>query len=270
MTTTALQHKYADMSHGRTRYIEAGTGYPTILIHGAGFLSGADTWLGNIGPLADGGLHVYAIDALNFGLGDPFDRELSFAYMVDHIREFQDVMGIEKSNVAGHSMGGWLDALLAYESPERVNKLVISSGGGMATRPLQSMVNFTPPPEEQIRKTARERAEKYGLDADQLEKDYVTALTNPATVEGFSKVMRHMTDPLTRQRYHLGRRLPHIKAPTLILWGDNDQTNDISMGHEEHELIKGSKMIVYEGAGHGTPGERTDEWNRDVLAFFRE
>jgi len=269
MTTTALQHKYANMSHGRTRYIDAGSGHPLLLIHGAGFLSGADSWLGNIEPLANGGLHVYAIDCLNFGLGDPFDRELSFAYMVDHIREFQDVMGIESSHMAGQSMGGWLVALLAYESPERVDKLVISAGGGMATRPLQSMVNFTPPAEESIRKTARERAEQYGLDADQLEKDYVTALTNPATVEGFSKVMKHMTDQPNRQRYHLGRRLPLIKAPTLILWGDNDQTNDISMGREEHELIKGSKMIVYEGCGHGVPNDRRDDFNRDVLEFLK-
>src|SRR3972149_4042206 len=99
MTTTALQHKYATMSHGRTRYSEAGAGHPTLLIHGAGYFSGADNWLGNIGPLADGGLHVYAVDCLNWGLGDLFDRGFSFPYLVDFIREFQDVMGIQSSHL---------------------------------------------------------------------------------------------------------------------------------------------------------------------------
>jgi pimeloyl-ACP methyl ester carboxylesterase len=131
------------------------------------------------------------------------------------------------------------------------------------------MVNFTPPDKETIRKTARTRAEQYGLDADELEKEYVAGLTRPETAEGFAKVMRHMTDNETRKRYHLGRRLPYVKAPTLIVWGDNDQTNDISMGREEHELIKGSQMIVYEGCGHGVPTERRDDFNRDVLAFLK-
>ena len=269
MTTTALQHKYANLSHGRTRYLEAGAGHPVILLHGAGYLGGADNWLGNIGPLADGGLHVFAVDSLNWGLGDPFDREFSFAYLVDFVREFQDAMDLPSSNIVGHSMGGWVGALLAYESPNRVGKLVIVAGGGMATRPLQSMVNFTPPPEETIRQTARTRAQQAGMDPDALEREYVEALTRPETIEGFAKVMRHMTDPLTRQRYHLARRLPYISAPTLIIWGENDQTNDISMGREENQLIKGSKMIVYEGCGHGVPTERRDDFNRDVLEFLK-
>ena len=41
----------------------------------------------------------------------------------DHIREFMDLLGIEKANIAGHSMGGWIATLLAYESPDRINKL---------------------------------------------------------------------------------------------------------------------------------------------------
>ena len=40
--------------------------------------------------------------------------------------------------------------LLAYESPDRVNKLVNVDGGGTATRPLQNMVEFKVPSAEQI------------------------------------------------------------------------------------------------------------------------
>ena len=51
--------KFAEMSHGKTRYWEAGSsaGYPTILIHGAGWNSGPEGWVLNIGPLAEK-LHV--------------------------------------------------------------------------------------------------------------------------------------------------------------------------------------------------------------------
>src|SRR5438132_3528821 len=134
--TATITEKYVDLSHGKTRYYEAGVGYPLILIHGAGFLSGADTWLGVMHPLAERH-RVLAVDCLNWGFGDVFDQELSFAYLVDHIREFMDVLGIEKANVAGHSMGGWIATLLAYESPDRLNQVILSSACGTATRPLQ-------------------------------------------------------------------------------------------------------------------------------------
>ena len=52
-TSTQVSEKYAEMSHGKTRYFEAGTGYPTILIHGAGIESGADGWMGVFPVLAD-------------------------------------------------------------------------------------------------------------------------------------------------------------------------------------------------------------------------
>jgi pimeloyl-ACP methyl ester carboxylesterase len=269
--TTPLTEKYVELSHGKTRYFEAGAGYPTVLIHGAGFIGAADGWLHLMPQLAEH-LHVYAIDALNFGTGDVFDQEFSFAYMVDHVREFMDALGLEKINLAGHSMGGWIATLFAYESPERLNKVVLSSAGGTARRPLTSMVDWQPPTAEQVTNQVQRRMANYppGVDGQKILNDYLRVAADPVHTGAFAKVMKHMTNPETRARYNTIRRLPSIKVPTLILWGTNDQTNDISMGHELHEGIKGSKMVIFEGAGHGTPGERPEDWTREVLSFFNE
>jgi len=51
--TRVWTEKFASMSHGRTRYWEAGTGDPTILLHGAGWNSGCESWAVTIGPLAE-------------------------------------------------------------------------------------------------------------------------------------------------------------------------------------------------------------------------
>ena len=136
--------KFAEMSHGKTRYWDAGSGTPTILIHGAGWNSGCESWSLAMAPLSQQ-LRVLAIDCLNWGTGDVLDQEFSFAYLVDHVREFMDVLGIEQANVVGHSMGGWILTLLSYESPERVRRAVNVAGGGAATRPLQNMVEFKVP-----------------------------------------------------------------------------------------------------------------------------
>ncbi len=149
--SSVIADKYVELSHGKTRYLEAGAGYPTILIHGVGFGGGADNWCFNIGPLSKK-VRVLAVDCLGWEKGDRFDREYSFAYLVDHIREFQDALGLEKTNIVGHSMGGWIASIFAYESPNRVHKLVLAAPGGATPRTLASMTQFKPPTKETIKK----------------------------------------------------------------------------------------------------------------------
>jgi pimeloyl-ACP methyl ester carboxylesterase len=266
-TRVQVTEKYAEMSHGKTRYFEAGTGYPTILIHGAGIESGADGWLVVIEELASQ-LRVLAIDSLNWGFGDVFDQEFSFAYQVDHIREFMDVLGIEKANFVGHSMGGWLVTLFAYESPDRVNKVVNVAGGGAATRPLTNMVDWTPPAADGVRERISKRLANAPVPAEPIVEQYVNKVTDPQHTGAFAKVMKHMTNPMTRQRYNVLRRLPYIKAPTLVIWGRDDKVNDLSLGEAVHEGIKGSKLVVFDTTGHGVPQERPAEFSKAVLDFL--
>jgi len=266
-TDVRVQERFLDLSHGKTRILEAGNGYPTLLVHGAGFISGADTWLPVIKPLAEH-LHVYSMDALNYGKGDVFNQEFSFAYMVDHMREVLDALDIDKANVIGHSMGGWLGTLFGYESAHRVNKLVLVAAGGTQARPLASMVDWQPPSEETIRNGAGRT-----LPPDERERVVQTFLdkaAKPEHVEAFGKVMKHMTNPETRIRYNTMRRLKHIPVATLVVWGSEDKTNDVSMAHDLADNIPGAKLIIYDGVGHGVPQEVPDKFVQDVLAFLKD
>jgi pimeloyl-ACP methyl ester carboxylesterase len=256
------------MSHGRTRYWEAGNGQPTILMHGAGWNSGCEHWALNIGPLSEQ-LRVLAIDCLNWGLGDVLDQEFSFAYLVDHVREFMDVLGLEQVNVVGHSMGGWITTLLCYESPHRVRRAVNVAGGGTATRPLPQMVAFRVPEPDDIRAWYARMAAHGDVDVEGLAAAAIRKRDLPGHAEAFAKVMRHMTDPLTRQRYNTLRRLPFIRVPTLILWGQNDQVNSLEeVGLPTARGIPGAQLIVYENTGHALPWEQPERFHQDVVAFL--
>ncbi|MCH8940063.1 MAG: alpha/beta hydrolase [Chloroflexi bacterium] len=265
--TKVWTENYAEMSHGKTRYWEAGTGYPTILLHGAGWTSGCENWALAMGPLSEK-LHVFAIDCLNWGTGDIFNQEMSFAYLVDHVREFMDVMGIDKANFVGHSMGGWIVTLLSYESPDRVNKVVNVDGGGTATRPLQNMVDFKMPTPESIREQIARRYPEGSVDLEEMAAPFIKKTELPGHDEAFGKVMKHMTDPITRPRYNTLRRLGKIKAPTLVIWGRDDKVNALEMGEETAAGIPGAKLIIYDDTGHGVPTEAAERFNKDVLEFF--
>lgn len=262
--------KFVALTHGRTRYWEAGSGTPTILIHGAGWSSGCESWAPTIGPLSRH-LRVLAVDCLNWGIGDVLDLELSFGYLVDHIREFMDALGIQRANVVGHSMGGWLLTLLCYESPDRVLKAVNVAGGGAATRPLKNMVEFTVPEPEAIRGQYAHLAEMSGLavDVDALAATFIAKRDLPGHPAAFAKVMQHMTNPLTRQRYNTLRRLPHISTPTLVICGRDDAVNSLEeTGEPTARGIPGARLIVYEKTGHAIPWEQPERFPRDVVEFL--
>jgi pimeloyl-ACP methyl ester carboxylesterase len=264
---TDVAEKYVTLSHGRTRYFEAGTGEPTILLHGVGYTAGGDSWFLNIGPLSQK-VRVLAVDFLGWGLGDRLDLEYSFAYLVDFVREFQDALDIEKSNIVGHSMGGWVASVFAYESPNRVNKLVLVGSGGTATRTLPSMTAFKSPTKEEIRAQLDKRVKAPGVDLDQLAAEQFERTKIPGALEAYQRILNHMNNGLTRQRYNTLRRLPFITAPTLVVWGRQDSTNALEMGENTARLVPGAKLVVIEDCDHFVPTEKPDEFNRALLEFL--
>lgn len=261
------EEKFVEMSHGTTRYIEAGTGYPTILLHGVGYAEGGHNWLLNIGPLSKN-LRILAVDALAWGKGDGFlQQEYSFAYLVDFLREFQDALGLEKTNLVGHSMGGWLASLFAYESAARLNKLVLVASGGAMPRQLKSMVEFQPPSRETLLEQQGHTVKSPLVDHEAYA-DYRFAMTqSPDRLDAYRRVLAHMNNMETRSRYNTVRRFPHITTPTLVVWGKDDAINALEMGEMTHEGIPGSKMVVFD-CGHFIPTEVPDEFNTAVGDFL--
>jgi pimeloyl-ACP methyl ester carboxylesterase len=268
MDSAQIREVFVTMSHGQTRFFEAGAGEDVILIHGAGFLSGGHSWLGVMPALAEH-FHVYAVDCLGFGAGDVLMQPYSFGYLVDHLREFQDVLGLERSHVVGHSMGGWLAVLLAYESPERVARMVDVAGGGSQARPLASMVRWEPPDEEQIRTgLAASLGSKVIGAYPELVEERTKAAKDSVVTASFRGLMDHMTDPETRLRYNTRRRMPFVSAPTLVLWGATDEVNDLDAARISHELIPRSELLVLDGVGHGVIREAPAQFVDAVASFL--
>src|SRR5204862_8309248 len=113
---------------------------------------------------------------------------------------------------------------------DRVNRVVNVAGGGQATRPLRNMVEFQVPSPERIREhySRLAAASQGAFSRVELAAPFIAKRELPGHGEAFAKVMRHVTNPSTQQRYNTLRRLPHIKAPTLGIWGRDDAVNSLA------------------------------------------
>lgn len=259
---------WVELSHGRTRYWRRGAGPPVLLLHGVGFTEGAEVWSATLDRLADS-YDAVAVDLLGWGEGDRLDASYSFAYLVDFVREFQDAVGLSPCHVVGHSMGGWVASLLAYESPDRVDRLVLVSSGGTATRPLATMTRFEPPgsAEQVYLDLVDRRGYPPGPDTRAIAEVQFERVQRPGVLESYRRILEHMTDPVHRARYNTLRRLPRISAPTLVIWGRHDEVNDLDMGRRTAELIPASEMVVLD-CGHFPASQVPGAFHDALLGFL--
>lgn len=265
-TTAALVRKEVTLSHGRTRYLEAGAGHPVVLLHGAGMAGGADDWRPALHPLS-AHFRVLALDFIGWPPGDTRDNLDAFPYLTDFVREFQDAMELPSSHIVGATMGGWIAGLFAYESPNRVDKLVMTGNPGFHGAPNERLANVQMPTEEQIRRALERVAGTLSApEREALIQEKLHKVQEPGYTEAHAKMMKTMADHTNRARFNLIRRLPRVMAPTLFLLGRHDPSSE--MAEKLQGLVPGSRLHIIEEGGHQVHYENTEEFSKNVVEFL--
>ena len=263
---TTPERKEVTLNHGKTRYLEQGTGQPVILLHGVAIAGGADDWRPALELLGES-YRFLAPDFITFPPGDTRENLDAFPYLTDFVREFQDALGIESSHIIGATMGGWIAGLFAYESPNRVDKLVMTGNPGFHGAANNRLSNFQAPAEEVVRqalgKVARTLSES---ERESLVQEKVRRLQDADYVEAHASMMKTMSDPMKRERFNLLRRLPLIKSPTLFLLGRGDPTSEVA--EKLTGLVQGSQAIIVEDGAHQVHYENAKEFAPAVLDFL--
>ena len=90
----------------------------------------------------------------------------------------------------------------------------------------------------------------------------------PGALDAYQRVLGHFADTENRDRYEVSRRLVRIKAPTLIVWGGQDEVTNMDMARKLHGGIAGSRLAVVAGGGHYLPGTHPAEFNRLAAEFL--
>src|SRR5881227_279318 len=115
--------------HGhRVTYRRAGWGPVIVLVHG---ITGSSlTWADVIEPLAEH-YTVVAPDLLGHGESAKPRGDYSLGAYASGIRDLLGALGHDRGTVVGHSLGGGVAMQFAYQFPERCERLVLVSSGGL-------------------------------------------------------------------------------------------------------------------------------------------
>lgn len=264
--TVSIAERTVQLSHGKAVYFEGGTGPAVILLHGSGIEQGGADFLPCFAILGRE-FRVLAPNLLGWPPSDTLQDVASFPYLVDFIREFQDALGIRRSHLVGVSMGAWLAAIFAYESPSRVDRLVITGNPGLRGAPNDRMLRWQPPAEGAVRGwLAAVTTAVPGVDGESLLRGKLEGIRAAGVAEAFARLMKHMGTEANRRRYAMERRLPHIEAPTLHLWGRTDPR----VGEAEvwQKLTPGSRLKLVD-AGHRLHVEAPALFAESVAEFLR-
>ena len=101
------------------------------------------------------GFHVYAPDLLGAGRSPaPADGDYSIATQEQMVADFIQSLGLQKPDVGGWSMGGWIVLKLALDHPETVDRVVVYDGSGLKRPAGTAGSAFHPQSTEDVQKLA--------------------------------------------------------------------------------------------------------------------
>lgn len=260
---TGVKSRWVQVDGYRLHYLVEGpqNGPVVVLVHGLG--GSAEDWR-NLAPfLTRAGFRVYIPDLLGYGRSP---RPTDFSYSVRDeatlVVHFMNALGLDRVDLGGWSMGGWIVELIAADHPERVSRLMLFDAAGLDVKPAWNTSLFTPT-------NAREVRELNALLSPHPR--YVPGFVADAIVRFSRKtgwVIQRALATMFSAKDVTDKLLPNINMPVLISWGALDQITPVAQAETTHKLIPQSHLDVYPGCGHLAPLQCTGAMGPNVVGFL--
>jgi pimeloyl-ACP methyl ester carboxylesterase len=249
--------------HGhRVRFHRAGEGPLLVLLHG--IASTAETWAPVVEALA--ARHtVLAPDLLGHGESAKPRGDYSLGAHASGVRDLVAALGYDRATVVGHSLGGGIAMQFAYQFPERVERLVLIGSGGLGREVHPMLRAATLPGSELVlalvggawlRATGGAvggALARFGLRTGEDLAGVATGIGSFADADAraaFVHTARAAIDAGGQRVSATDRLYLAADLPTLIVWGERDPIIPVAHGRAAHAAIPGSRLEVFEGAGH--------------------
>ena len=234
----------------------AGSGPPLLYLHGAVAQKGWAPFLERLSQQ----FTVYAPYLPGYGEASGLEHIADLTDLTLYNLALLDALGVERAHVVGHFLGGMIAAEMAAFSPASVNRLALVSPAGVWRD------------EEPV-------ADLLALDANELSARLAATPEGTPSLDGVSDMLARdrMQDIAAAGKFlwplpdkGLARRAYRIKAPTLILWGEQDRISPPSYAADFQRLIAGSRTGTVANAGHLLMLEQPEVFADAVTTFLNE
>lgn len=265
--------RFADIDGVRIHYQEKGMGTPLVLIHG--FTSSTYSWKEVFEPLSKN-FRVIALDLKGFGFSGKPDGDYSRRAQAMLVAHLLDYLKVEKAWLCGNSMGGEIALNFALQNPQRVVGLILVDSAGVNVPGSGSLA-----PAYLLVPVVGRVLMALALRSDKLVREgLVKSFYDPAKVTDervayYHRPLKTRGGQLAALRartqadlFPIEQDLQKITAPTMIIWGAEDQLIPLAAGRKMNSLIKDSKLVVLENCGHlpqeEMPGRVVEEMTKFI------
>jgi pimeloyl-ACP methyl ester carboxylesterase len=240
-----------------------------VLLHGFGSsLQTWDVWAKGLATTH----RVVRIDLPGSGLSPPDPaHDYRDERSLDMLMALMDSLGLQRTSLVGHSMGGRIAWTFAAKFPERVDKLVLVAPDGFASFGFEYGKPMDVPatlglmrhvlPKPLLRMNLQSAYARPEALSDAVTTRYHDLILAPgarqAMLDRLRQTVLQEPVPLLRQ----------IKAPTLLVWGEADAMIPLSNAQDYLQALQSSRLVSWPQVGH-LPQEEAAELSLQAVADF--
>jgi pimeloyl-ACP methyl ester carboxylesterase len=274
----AAPSQFIDLGGGPTVHVRdqgKRDGRALVLIHGSNAsLHTWEPWVTRLG----GDFRIITLDLPGHGLtgahpGGVYD----YPVFVDVVDKVMAKLGVAHAVIGGNSMGGGVTWMFALAHPEKTDGLVLIDAAGApqwksTTTPIGFRLARMPVVNKLMLYISPRSVFASSLNASVSVKSIVT----PAAIDRYWELNRYPGNrAATLQRFayvhnnHPATKaqLATIKAPVLIMWGEEDGLIPVGSAKWFASSLPGSKLVIYPKVGHLPMEEVADQSAKDVRAW---
>lgn len=250
---------------------------PLVLLHGTS--SSLYTWNAWTEMLKDQH-RIIRLDLPGFGLTGPHPAgDYSVEFYLEFLQSFLTELGVEECILIGNSIGGEIAWRYALNNPQQVKKLVLIGAAGypvdiqelpLAKLPLSYLWLRIPWIRElsvqfSSHEVIRNSLEYLYGDPDKVTDEMVAVYFDMTNREGNREALTERMESFGRNAPY--KKIPTIKTPTLILWGEKDRLIPVENAKHFHRDLRNSSLTIFPTAGH-MPMEEIPQKSVEVVKSF--
>ena len=239
----------------------AGDGAPLLFLHGGDYFAQNRVFLERLARR----WRVFAPRHPGFGGSERPDgfrtiHDLAYLYL-DMIEQ----QGLDDAVLVGSSFGGWIALEMCVRSVERVGRLVLidSLGVKFGAREERDIADIYALPADGVLRRTFFDPQRWVPDYSQLGDEELTAIARDREATALYGWRPYMHNPGLRQWLH------RVRAPALVLWGENDGIVRPDYGERLCRALPAARFTTIRQAGHYPQIERAEEVADAIEGFAR-